>query len=409
MKNQNFRTYTFLVLLGIFFLGCTNNQDNRAKYVFYFIGDGMGLAHISLTEAFLSDEKGEIGNKLLNFSKFPVIGLATTFSSSNLITESSAAGTALATGEKTTNSMLGVRPDSTQLTSIAHLIHRAGYAVGIVSNVTIDHATPAAFYANSVSRSDYYNIALQLPKTGFQFFGGGGFSRPTGRNNDQPSVYESLSAAGYTIARGAESYQLQKDQATKMFYTQAEGIEGDLPYSIDRKENALSLQMVTEAAIDFLFNHNEKGLFLMCEGGKIDWAAHSNDAKTTIWEILDFADAIQLAINFYHQHPKETLIVVTSDHETGGLSVGARNGYDLFFDALIEQSGSFEADREAAQTIQNGNREARIGWTSTSHTGVAVPVFAIGAGSKNFGGKMDNTDIPKKICVAMGIDQLFNN
>ena len=404
MTNLTFRFHTLLLLIALLGAGCTCNQEQKAKYVFYFIGDGMGLAHISLTEAYLAAQKGEIGNEPLNFTLFPVVGISTTYSVSNIITESSAAGTALSTGEKTTNSMLGMRPDSTCLTSIAHLIHKAGYAVGIVSSVTIDHATPAAFYANSISRSDYYNIALQLPQTDFAFFGGGGLSLPTGKNGDQPSAYESIVNAGYTIARGAGSYPLKKEGATKMFYTQSEGIEGDLPYAIDREEDALTLPMVTEAAIDFLYNPKGKGFFIMSEGGKIDWAAHSNDAKTTIREVLDFADAIEMAIAFYKKHPNETLIVVTADHETGGLSLGYGRGYEMFFDALIDQQGSIDADKSITEAVRKNNQEAQIGWTSSAHTGIAVPVFAIGAGSKHFGGRMDNTDIPKRICAAMGME-----
>jgi len=381
----------------------TKEQEPKAKYVFYFIGDGMGLSHLSLTEAFLAAKEGQIGNIPLNFTQFPVIGLATTYSVSNIITESSAAGTALATGEKTTNSMLGTRPDSTNLRSIAHDIHDAGYAVGIVSTVTINHATPASFYANSHSRSDYYYIAQQLPQTGFAFFGGGGFAHPTGRNNDQPSVYEAIVDAGYTVVRGIDSYRHLKEGATKIFYTQAEGIEGDLPYAIDRTADDLTLPKVVEAAIDFLYDPKGKGFFLMSEGGKIDWAAHDNDAKTTILEILDFSDAVALAIEFYKKYPRETLIVVTADHETGGLSLGETSGYNIFFDALAFQTSSIAADKSTAETVRKSNKEARIGWTTTSHTGVAVPVFAIGVRSTIFGGKMENTDIPKKIIAAMGI------
>ena len=363
----------------------------------------MGLAHISLTEAYLAANEGKIGSTSLNFTQFPVMGIATTYSASNIITESSAAGTALSTGEKTTNDMLGTRPDSSHLRSITYAIHEAGYAVGVSSSVTIDHATPGAFYASSVSRSDYYNIAQQLPQTGFEFFGGGGLVRPNGRNNDLPSVYESINDSGYAIARGAGSYFLKKEGAQKMFYTQAEGVEGDLPYAIDRTPNDLTLAMVVEAAIDFLYDPKGKGFFLMSEGGKIDWAAHSNDAKTTILEVLDFAEAIELAIAFYHKHPTETLIVVTADHETGGLSLGYTNGYDMFFDSLHDQNGSIDANKSLTEEVRKANRDAKIGWTTGSHTGIAVPVFAMGAGSGNFGGKMDNTDIPKKICAAMGI------
>ncbi|MCL1973271.1 MAG: alkaline phosphatase [Bacteroidetes bacterium] len=392
-----------ILLIGICIFGCTQNRNAAAKYVFYFIGDGMGLSHVSLTEVYLASQEGRIGSNSLSFTQFPVFGLATTHSVSNIITESSAAGTALATGEKTNNNMLGTRPDSTNLRSLAYPIHEAGFAVGITTNVTIDHATPASFYANSPSRSDYYRIAQQLPQTGFAFFGGGGFIQPTGRNGDLPSVYESIADSGYTVARGVGSYQLKKEGAKKMFYTQDPGIEDDLPYAIDRRQGDLSLSMVVEAAIDFLYDPKGKGFFLMSEGGKIDWSAHSNDAKTTIMEVLDFSDAVSLAVAFYEKHPHETLIVVTADHETGGLSLGATSGYTMYLDALADQTCSLDADPGSLQALRQINQNARIGWTTNAHTGAMVPVFAIGAGSSTFGGKMDNTDIPKKICAAMGV------
>ena len=414
MTTRNFSFY-LLAMIGLFSVGttlsctqCKNAPEAQPKYVFYFIGDGMGLAHVSLAEAFLSAQEGKISNASLNFSTFPVIGLATTFSDSNYITDSSAAGTALSTGEKTTNGMLGVRSDGSPLKSISYAIHDAGYKVGITSSVTIDHATPAAFYASASSRSSYYDIALQLTKTDFEFFGGGGFLQPTGKENDLPNIYEEVKAAGYTIARGLNSYQTTKQGASKVFYTQAEGLESDLPYAIDRKEGDLSLAKVVEAAIDFL--DNPKGFFLMSEGGKIDWAAHSNDAKTDILETLDFAEAIAVALEFYKKHPNETLIVVTADHETGGLSLAETGGYNMYFDKLAPQTNSIDLIRATQaspqaeiEAIRKMNKDAKIGWTSSSHSGIAVPVYAIGAGSARFGGKMDNTDIPKRICELMGV------
>ncbi|HPV88418.1 MAG TPA: alkaline phosphatase, partial [Bacteroidales bacterium] len=144
--------------------------------MFYFIGDGMGLAQVALAEAYLAGSDGEIGSRTLNFTAFPVLGTVTTYSASNMVTCSSAAGTALATGTKTKNGMLGMAPDSVNLKAITYKIKEAGFKVGVSSTVTLDHATPGAFYANAASRSDYYNIAVQLPDTGFDFFGGGGGS-----------------------------------------------------------------------------------------------------------------------------------------------------------------------------------------------------------------------------------------
>jgi Alkaline phosphatase len=414
MTTRKFSIF-FLMLIGLFSVGltlsCTQNSETpeaQPKYVFYFIGDGMGLAHVSLAEAFLAAQDGKISNASLNFSTFPVIGLATTFSDSNYITDSSAAGTALSSGEKTTNGMLGVRTDGSPLKSITYSIHDAGYKVGITSSVTIDHATPAAFYASSSARSSYYDIAQQLTQTNFEFFGGGGFLQPTGKDNDQANIYEAVKAAGYTVARGLNSYNAAKQGATKMFYTQAEGIESDLPYAIDRKEGDLSLAKIVEAAIDFL--DNPKGFFLMSEGGKIDWAAHSNDGKATILETLDFAEAIAVALEFYKKHPNETLIVVTADHETGGLALAETGGYNMHFDKLAPQTHSIDlikathpSPQAEIEAIRKMNKDAKIGWTSSSHSGIAVPVYAIGAGSARFGGKMDNTDIPKRICELMGV------
>ena len=406
---------SLLALAGLFTLGltlsCDQIQDSakaKPKYVFYFIGDGMGLGHVALAEAWLSAQEGKISNASLNFSTFPVIGLATTFSDSNYITDSSAAGTALASGEKTTNGMLGVRTDGSALKSIAYAIHDAGYKVGITSSVTIDHATPAAFYASSSARSNYYDIAQQLTKTGFEFFGGGGFLQPTGKENDKTNIYNEIKAAGYTVARGLNSYASAKQGAGKMFYTQAEGLESDLPYAIDRLAGDLSLAKVVEAAIDFL--DNPKGFFLMSEGGKIDWAAHSNDAKTDILETIDMAEAIAVALEFYKKHPNETLIVVTADHETGGLALGETSGYAMHFEYLAPQRNSIDlikrikpSPQAEVDAIRKMNKDAKIGWTTTSHTGIPVPVYAIGAGSARFGGKMDNTDIPKRICEVMGV------
>ncbi|MDP3398349.1 MAG: alkaline phosphatase, partial [Bacteroidales bacterium] len=134
-------------------------QMQKPKFIFYFIGDGMGFAQVSMAEAYLSSKKGEISNHPLSFTTFPTAGMVTTYSASSYITCSSAAGTALATGFKTNNGMLGVDPQGNKLRSIAFDIHKSGIPVGIVSNVTIDHATPAAFYANSTSRNNYYEIA----------------------------------------------------------------------------------------------------------------------------------------------------------------------------------------------------------------------------------------------------------
>lgn len=386
---------------------CCSNEEKKAKYVFYFIGDGMGFSHISLAEGYLATKEGKIGNNPLCFSQFPVMGMATSYSANRYITCSSAAGTALATGTKTNNGMLGVTPDTTELTAISYKIHEAGFPVGITTSVTIDHATPASFYANSAARSDYYAIAEQLPQSGFEFFGGGGFYGAENPKEKEKSLYDIAAEAGYEFAYGVDEYKAKKGSSEKMIlFQKGEKKNNDLPYVAERVEGDLELPQVVEAAIDFL--NNEKGFFLMVEGGKIDWAAHSNDLQGTILETLDFDQAIQVAYNFYLQHPQETLIVVTADHETGGVTLGRGKGY-VYDLSVVNDGKKVAADgTDVSNYMQDISADslsvvAKIGWTTTSHTGAAVPVFAVGAQSGLFAGRQDNTDIPKKICEAMGV------
>jgi alkaline phosphatase len=385
----------------------TQPPSKTPKYVFLFIGDGMGLAQVAATEAYLSAKEGVIGSRNLPFSNFPVIGLATTFSANRYVTCSSAAGTALSTGHKTNNSMLGVTPDTTKLTSITYKLKNAGYKIGIATTVSVDHATPAAFYASADSRSSYYDIALQLPATNFDFFAGGDFIAPTGRKKDQPDVRQIITEAGYTIVRNHKEVAGVKE---RVILLQPENKGAELPYAIERTGDDLTLPQITAAAIEFL--DNENGFFAMIEGGKIDWACHSNDGATSIYETIDFADAVQCAVNFYHQHPNETLILVTADHETGGLALN-----DLNIDGLLlmdEKTKPHEVNtdtymdknalkEERERRIAEQNKQSGLGWTTHGHSGIPVPVYAIGAGSELFGGKFDNTEIPKRICQAMGV------
>lgn len=402
---KNIFKYTFLFILSLVML--TSCGEKKAKYVFLFIGDGMGFSHVALTEAYLATEKGYIGSEALNFSKFPALGIATTYSASNYITCSSAAGTALSAGYKTNNGMLGVLPDTTDLTSITYKIHDAGYKIGIMTSVTIDHATPGAFYAHSAARSDYYAIANELPATGFEFFGGGGFADPLGKGDAEKSVYSTIEEAGYTIAYGLDEFNAKKADASKVLLLQEKGKENDiLPYALARDEKDLSLSQVVTAALEIL--DNEKGFFIMAEGGKIDWAAHSNDAANTIFETIDMAEAIEVAYQFYLKHKDETLIIVTADHETGGVSVGRGKGYMTYLQYI--DSVTTHTDNVTVETYMNDkvaldslSIKAKVGWTTTSHTGGGVPVYAIGSHCDLFEGRMDNTDIPRKICSAMGI------
>ncbi len=396
-----------LLLTAVAIMAVSCSAQKQAKYVFYFIGDGMGFSHISLTEGYKATVEGKVGNEPLCFTQFPVMGMATSYSANKYITCSSAAGTALATGTKTNNGMLGVTPDSLKLTAISYKIHNAGYPVGITTSVTIDHATPGSFYANSAARSDYYNIGEQLAVSGFEFFGGGGFYGAKDEREAEKSLYDLATENGYSISYGLEEYSKVKEGAEKMIlFQQKEKRDNDLPYVLDRGADDLTLPQVVESAIDFL--ENEKGFFLMVEGGKIDWAAHSNDLAGTIFELLDFDQAIAVAYEFYKKHPNETLIVVTADHETGGVTLGREKGY-VYDLSVVEKAGKAAAGSDVSNYMDDISKDslsvvAKIGWTTTSHTGGAVPVFAVGVQSSMFAGRQDNTDIPKKICKAMGVE-----
>ncbi|MDR2361302.1 MAG: alkaline phosphatase [Prevotellaceae bacterium] len=381
------------------FFGCTTADTQRPKYVFLFIGDGMGLAHVTLTENYLAAKDGIHGSGNVSFTSFPVVGLVTTYSANRMITCSSAAATAMATGYKTNNNMMGVSPDSTtNYTALTYPLHEAGYRIGIATSVSIDHATPGGFYAHSVSRNRYYEIGSQAAATGFAFFAGGGFIYPTGREGDQPDIYLQLADAGYRIVRGPEGAAQLTPEAGKTVLVQHEGKDQHaLPYAIDRGDDDLTLPQITQAAIRML--DNPHGFFAMIEGGKIDWAGHSNDGATIIREVIDFSDAIAVAVEFYRRHPDETLILVTADHETGGLSVGRDGSYSLHPTAYDDRNHSIThpVTDEEQETVREIDKKARVAWTTRGHTGIMVPLYAIGPGSERFAGKLDNTEIPQRI------------
>ena len=334
---------SFLFMLAI------SVSAQQAKYVFYFIGDGMGVNQVLGTEMYLSELKGEIGVTPLLFTQFPYATVAHTFSASNGVTDSAAAGTALATGNKTKNGAIGVNKDMAEVRSVAVWAKNNGYKVGVSTSVSIDHATPASFYAHENSRNNSYQIGLDLIESNFDFYAGSDFVNPNNKNAKDGKTYESLynlaQKAGFTIARGYKDYQKKAKKADKMILFQTEKASqknnSSIPYAIDRKKGDMSLAEITRAGINFLSKDLSKGFFLMVEGGKIDWAGHANDAATNFREVIDMDEAIKVAYEFYSQHPDETLIVVTADHETGGISIG-NGSYNLNLQALKSQKMSEE-------------------------------------------------------------------
>lgn len=313
------------LLLAMMLLVLTASAKKGPKYVFYFIGDGMGTNQVMGIQYYLQDIEGQYGFKPLCFTQFPYTGLVVTYSANSDVTDSSAAGTALASGQKTNNNVLGLLPDrETPVVTIAEMAHKKGIPVAIGSSCSVDHATPGSFYGHTRHRNMYHQIGNQLSESGFEFFGGAEFRAPIARDSSDAGNYALAEKAGYTVVRGYDEYKEKAKSTDKIILFDKESkSDHALAYAIDHKEGDLKLSEITEAAIDYLTRDSKKGFFMMMEGGRIDNACHANDPGAYIQEMLDFDEAIKVAYNFYLKHKKETLIVITADHETGGLGLTA--------------------------------------------------------------------------------------
>lgn len=319
-------------------------QAKDIKYVFLMIGDGMGVNQVFTTERYLGSVVSEENREALTMTQFPNVGLSHTYSLSNGITDSAAGGTALSSFQKTRNGRIAMDSlGTTPLRTIAEMAHDNGKAVGVITSVSIDHATPAVFYAHVPDRNMYYEIGEQLANSGFDFFGGAWFLNPKGKKGDRKDLREVVEEGGYTVLQGYPAYQKEGRKHDKVILTQNDLTRKSIPYAIDRTDDDLTLAQITTAAIDFLQKKNKgKGFFLMVEGGEIDWACHSNDGATAVNEVKDFDDAVKVAYEFYKKHPDETLIVISADHETGGLALGNSN-YTTQFKRLYSQKCSLDA------------------------------------------------------------------
>ena len=419
----------------------------QPKYIFYFIGDGMGPSHVLATELYLGELQGVIGRpQKLVFTQFPESAFVTTFSASNGVTDSAASGTALSTGSKTSNGRIGKDAEGNDVYSVALTAKNCGMAVGVATTVCINHATPSAFYAHNTDRNNYNEIAQWMLEADYDFYAGGDAKCTAEQRND---LYGRAEKQGYTIVRGYDEYESKAKKAEKMMLYQ-KNVAEELPYAIDRTEDDLTLAQITKAGIDFLCKKNKKnGFFMMVEGGKIDYASHRDDAATMIHEVLDFNAAIAEAYEFYKKHKDETLIIVTADHETGGIVLGYTGEYKLNLKALESQKVSVDnlvamlaslkettwgkvaemvqenvgvelrdkhnagesvnmthdlANRIAYDAIYDLDRKALISWASGNHSGTFVPLFAIGEEADKFNGVIDNTDIPNIIRHFIMID-----
>ena len=336
------------IILLMFLFALALSAQGKAKYVFYFIGDGMGVNQVNAAETYLGALQGRIGIQPLCFPSFPYSAFVNTQSATNGVTDSAAGGTALACGQKTKNGTLGMLKDlTTSVSSIADWARNSGAAVGITTSVAIDHATPAAFYAHVKERHEQYTIGKQLVESANDFYAGSDFTIPTDPEYPNgPTLYEEANAKGFTISRGYADYQKRAANAKKMILLQSEEASKadrySIPYALDRKDGDLTLTDITRAGIDFLMKKQgeKNGFFMMIEGGKIDWACHANDLAF-IPELIDMDNAVKVAYDFYKQHPDETLIIVTADHETGGI-VLSRGLYEINLAAVGNQRITIE-------------------------------------------------------------------
>ncbi|WP_372640148.1 alkaline phosphatase [Ancylomarina sp.] len=387
----NFKKLNSLLTLGLVLLAFTSsasdsniekqrqNYNGKApKYIFYFIGDGMGLSQANAAEAYLGAINGKNGIQKLEMSKFPHHGFYTTNATDRFITGSAAAGTALATGHKTSVNTIGMNASKQRpLQSVAERARDLGYKVGIVSSVSIDHATPASFYAHQPSRSMYYDISLDLSKSNFNYFAGGGIKHPEGDgkldknnimanfgmgaekevDNKETNSIELAKERGYRLLNTKSEFQSLRKGDDKIIAIAPRLVGGKaLPYAIDQTTNDITLSEFTKKGIELL--DNKKGFFMMVEGGKIDWTCHANDAATAIKEVINFDAAIKVALDFYNKHPKETLIIVGGDHETGGMALGfSGSHYHSNFKILQYQNISNDGFSEIVDQYKKDNTD----------------------------------------------------
>ena len=293
------------------------------RYVFYFIGDGMGMGHVTTTETY--NRTVRKSTRPLTMMQFPVAGIVQTYSASSPVTDSAAAGTALSTGVKTKNGMLGMDADTTTVYSITRDLMREGYGIGILTTVAPDDATPAAFYAHVPSRKMFYEIDCQAAECPIDFLAGASLRGLKDKEGKPTDVLERFAKNRVTVTRSLDEARSSMGRVLFLGNDSINLNDNDLGYTIDSVAAAPSLPEITAACLEKLSSERDR-FFMMVEGGNIDHAAHANDGGTVIKEIINFNQAIEVAYKFYLAHPNETLIVVTADHDTGGMALSG--GYE---------------------------------------------------------------------------------
>lgn len=477
LKRLTVTLLAMLISASIFAQGATETRENinayvsdvQPKYIFMFIGDGMSSPQINAAQVLNgNNESGFVELEKLTFTQFPVVGLQYTQDATSFCPDSASTATSLSSGFKTHSGVIGMGVDKVTAgeTIAEKLKEQKDYKIGVVSSVTINHATPAAYYAHVASRNDYYEIGLQMADSGFDYFAGGEVNQA---DKGGRSIYDILEEKGYLVTCNQDEILSLNADSGKVYAYSPETVDGAMKYALDAEDDELQLKDFVRKGIDVLYN--ETGFFMMVESGKIDWAGHANDAAANIYDTIAFDEAIEVALEFAFEHPEETLIVVTGDHETGGMTIGyAATGYDTAFDILRNQKCSYETfdailsenfdsldfdgvlelieenfglvapgrtaadedlvmnDYEFAKLekayddaisgnvdgyeeslLYGGynpisvtlthilNNKAGIGWTSYSHTGIPVPVYAFGAGAEAFSGSYDNTEVARRL------------
>jgi alkaline phosphatase len=342
--------------VGCHWAAPARGEEARAKYVFLFIGDGMGLAQRRAAELYLAAQSspGLPEDRRLVMNTLPAQGLADPGDLTSVIPDSASAATAIACGRKTRSGVLAMDADGeTPCETIAETARKNRWKVGILSTVSLDHATPAAFHAHVPSRGQLQEISLQLANSGFDYFAGGRLSITLAREGGpSPDAVEMARARGYKVVTGRDELQALKPGSGKVIAMSRDVDEsGAMPFSLDRQgdPSRLTIADLLVKAVELL--DNPRGFFIMVEGGKIDWACHAHDAAAAIHDILALDHAVARAVDFHGKRPLETLVVVTADHETGGMSIGfAGTKHSIFIEKLRHQKMSAqEFERRLAE------------------------------------------------------------
>ncbi len=341
--------------------------EDDVKNVILLIGDGMGLVHAQATRFAVVGPDGR-----LHFERLPVTGLMDVHAVDKLITDSAASGTAMACGVKTLKGRISMTPDEQVVPTILEAARDKGLATGVISTSSVTHATPASFMAHVLKRSRQLDIAVQIATSGTDVILGGGWKYFTPSDNDGDrqdgrNLLDEMRRDGYQVLRTKEDF-LKADAGRKMIGLFQNGY-------LTTVTTEPTLAEMTAGALDVL-DDDPDGFFLMVEGSQIDWAGHDNDFDYMVRQTVLFDDAVRVASEFAQSHPG-TLVIVTADHETGGIQVekGDRDGRNLDID-----------------------------WASDGHTAQGVPLYAYGPGSLRFTGVFDNTDIARRIAELLALE-----